>query len=549
MKRIFGILFALLLVACLGLLTQVPDRTGGPAYAAGAQPMALAGIASTITPAGPVPAGTLVQAYVGTELRAETTTEAEGLYRNLLVPGPGGTVTFRVAGVLAQESIMWESGEIMDDFDLTIPALPSAGYSLTMAVSPAGTGTATDVTGACPYAAGEVVSIQAVPATGYQFSHWTAAPAVVFGNANAASTTFPMPAQDVTVTAYFEEVSPQEVPTVTTQAATDISSYSAFVNMSYTAGDFNPVEVRFACKRSTDPAWFYTTWVSRTADGTYTDVLIGLISQTEYEFKAQLKYNGTVIEDVTRRFTTAPEPEEVTETVTNGTIDARAVADTEVEVTGTATVTVARYKDNPGGPPPTGSSPLSSLDKYIDVYSPDTKEATEFVIKLYYTDAELAAAGIDEESLRLFWWNGTAWVQCSDGDVNTTSTKGYSGYMWAEIRETDTTPTLSQLTGTPFGGYGHPTEVPPICCTATVAAASGTNAAKKLDMLREFRDEVMLPDASGAEFVSLYYKTSPPIANFISQHEVLRTLVRMVFIDPIVAILDWSHDLWSERGS
>ncbi|GAF68812.1 unnamed protein product, partial [marine sediment metagenome] len=63
------------------------------------------------------------------------------------------------------------------------------------------------------------------------------------------------------------------------------------------------------------------------------------------------------------------EDEVVTETVTNSTVDARDEADTEVEVTGTATVTVARYDANPGGPPPTGSRSLSSLDKYIDVYS------------------------------------------------------------------------------------------------------------------------------------------------------------------------------------
>ena len=85
------------------------------------------------------------------------------------------------------------------------------------------------------------------------------------------------------------------------------------------------------------------------------------------------------------------------------------------------------------------------------------------------------------------------------------------------------------------------------CFIAT--AAYGTDTAKEIDILREFRDEVLLPNSLGAEFVSLYYKTSPPIANFISQHEVLRTVVRVGFVDPIVKILNWSHDLWSERGS
>ncbi len=233
-----------------------------------------------------------------------------------------------------------------------------------------------------------------------------------------------------------------------------------------------------------------------------------------------------------------------TETVTGfGTVDAKEEADTEVVVNGTATVTVAQYDENPGGSDPTG---FSSLDKYIDVHVPDTSGVTEIEIRLYYTDAELAAAGIDEESLQLFWWNDTAWVPCSDNGFNTASTNGYSGYMWVKIRD-DTTPSLADLHGKEFAGYGHPSETPGGCFIAT--AAYGTDTAEQLDILREFRDTVLLPNSLGAEFVSLYYKTSPPIADFISQHEVLRTAVRVGFVDPIVAILNWSYDLWSAKGS
>jgi len=318
-----------------------------------------------------------------------------------------------------------------------------------------------------------------------------------------------------------------------------------------------------------------------------------------------------------------------TETVTDDTVDAKDEADTEVAVNGTDTVTVAQYADNPGGDAPRC---FTSLDKYIDVYVPDTTEVTKLGIRVYYADAEVAAADVSAESLRLFSWNGTAWVQCSDSGVNTTSTNGYSGYIWAEIRG-DTTPTLAQLTGTPFGGYGLPSlvlfiataELPDgqegvayeagleacvgaepytwaimdgglpdglgldtdtgiisgtptkaggfgftaivtddaqieataglsititqagVCFLAT--AAYGTDTAKEIDILREFRDTVLLPNSLGVRFVSLYYKTSPPIANFISQHEVLKTAVRVGLVDPIVAILNWSHDLWSERAS
>jgi parallel beta-helix repeat protein len=81
------------------------------------------------------------------------------------------------------------------------------------------------------------------------------------------------------------------------------------------------------------------------------------------------------------------------------------------------------------------------------------------------------------------------------------------------------------------------------CFIAT--AAYGTDTAKEIDVLREFRDEVLLPNSLGSKLVSFYYRTSPPIANLISQHEALRTAVRVGFVDPVVKILTWSHDLWS----
>ena len=258
-----------------------------------------------------------------------------------------------------------------------------------------------------------------------------------------------------------------------------------------------------------------------------------------------LKSGGTVVAVGRNNYGQCGET--VTETVNNGTVDAKDEADTEVVVNGAATVTVYPYDDNPGGPPPTG---FITMGKYIDVYVPDTTEVTEIEIRLYYTDDELTNAGIDEESLRLSWLDGDDWSECSLSGVNTTSTNGYSGYIWAKITATDTTPSLDDLHGLALtdGGTEGPSDTPQQGCFIATAAY-GTDTARELDIMREFRDAVLLPDSLGARFVSIYYKTSPPIANFISQHEVLRTVVRVNFVDPIVRILSWSHDLWSERGS
>jgi hypothetical protein len=78
----------------------------------------------------------------------------------------------------------------------------SVEYDLTMAVSPPGSGTTTP-TGTASYVANTSVDIQAVANPGYQFAIWTAEWAGTFANANAPSTTFTMPDQDVTVTAHF----------------------------------------------------------------------------------------------------------------------------------------------------------------------------------------------------------------------------------------------------------------------------------------------------------------------------------------------------------
>ena len=81
-----------------------------------------------------------------------------------------------------------------------------ATYELTMALDPAGGGTATDMSDESPYEAGTVVSIKAEANAGYRFVNWTAAPEVVFADSNAAETTFIMPDEAVTITAKFEPI-------------------------------------------------------------------------------------------------------------------------------------------------------------------------------------------------------------------------------------------------------------------------------------------------------------------------------------------------------
>ena len=61
-------------------------------------------------------------------------------------------------------------------------------------------------TGDGEFAAGEAVKVSADVLTGYRFVSWESSPAVIFTCATSTSTTFEMPAADVTVTAIFEPV-------------------------------------------------------------------------------------------------------------------------------------------------------------------------------------------------------------------------------------------------------------------------------------------------------------------------------------------------------
>ncbi|MDO8636702.1 MAG: CFI-box-CTERM domain-containing protein, partial [Dehalococcoidia bacterium] len=64
----------------------------------------------------------------------------------------------------------------------------------------------------------------------------------------------------------------------------------------------------------------------------------------------------------------------------------------------------------------------------------------------------------------------------------------------------------------------------------------------------EFRDKVLRRSIVGNAFVSFYYRVSPPIAEFISQHEILRTIAREGLIKPIVHIVEHSRSLWSGKS-
>jgi len=71
------------------------------------------------------------------------------------------------------------------------------------------------------------------------------------------------------------------------------------------------------------------------------------------------------------------------------------------------------------------------------------------------------------------------------------------------------------------------------CFIAT--AAYGSPMAEEIGVLREFRDRYMLTNPVGQALVGIYYRNSPPIAQFITEHQSLRPIVRGALL-PAVAM-------------
>jgi len=127
---------------------------------------------------------------------------------------------------------------------------------------------------------------------------------------------------------------------------------------------------------------------------------------------------------------------------------------------------------------------------------------------------------------------------------------GYRFFRWTGDAGKIANRYAAETTITMYGNYvitanfveEEPEEEGGGCFIAT--AAYGTSTAQQLDVLREFRDDVLLESTVGSQLVDLYYQLSPPIADFISEHGVLRTLVRELLVDPVVWLVEATGDIW-----
>jgi len=65
------------------------------------------------------------------------------------------------------------------------------------------------------------------------------------------------------------------------------------------------------------------------------------------------------------------------------------------------------------------------------------------------------------------------------------------------------------------------------------SAAYGSYLDPHVQVLRDFRDNYLITNAPGRLFVTFYYSVSPPVADYIREHETLKTATR-VALTPVV---------------
>jgi len=124
----------------------------------------------------------------------------------------------------------------------------------------------------------------------------------------------------------------------------------------------------------------------------------------------------------------------------------------------------------------------------------------------------------------------------SDQCLDTEPEEGYCSVNWTD--DVDTIDDVEDATtnNTIEDDYEitADSEVAPSGGCFIATAAYGTPMVKEIHILREFRDGYLLTNSVGQALVDIYYRISPPIAQFITEHPSLKPIVRAGLLPAVI---------------
>lgn len=137
-----------------------------------------------------------------------------------------------------------------------------------------------------------------------------------------------------------------------------------------------------------------------------------------------------------------------------------------------------------------------------------------------------------EEVKVIYSADGSAWSELDDSSIlaikpKTVDSDGYILFKTSHFSYYSVTDGTVSAAGSESASAADSSD-DGMCFIAT--AAYGSYEEAHVQILRDFRDSILLTNSAGEAFVSLYYRYSPPMADWIAEHDAIRAVVRVALL-------------------